>query len=52
MSTRANNLTERLYKDICKHCKFNLQYVTTKDGTLTFNCMECDKSYKKSLIKI
>lgn len=30
---------------------FNLEYVTTKDGTLTFNCMECDKSYKKKLNK-
>ena len=43
LSTLADNLTERLHKDKCKDCKSSLEYVTAKDITIIFQCVECDK---------
>ena len=43
LSTVVDNLTEGLRKGKRKNCKSSLEYVITKDSTLTFTCMECDK---------
>lgn len=43
LSTAADNLTEGLRKDKSKNCKSSFEYVITKDRTLTFKCIECDK---------
>ena len=43
LSTAADNPTEGLRKDKSKNCKSSFEYVITKDRTLTFKCMECDK---------
>ena len=43
LSTVVDNLTEGLRKGKLKDYKSSLEYVITKDSTLTFTCMECDK---------
>ena len=47
ISTLAGRLTEGLYKDKCQDCMSSPEYVMAKESTLTFKCMECNKSYDK-----
>ena len=46
VSSLADNLSERLYKDKCKNCKSNLEYMTAKDKALTFKCVDCNRNYE------
>ena len=50
LSTLADNPTERLHKDKYKDCESRFEYVTAKDITLAFQCVESDKAYDKKFI--
>ena len=43
LSCLANNLVEGLHKD----CKSRLEYMTAKDGFVTFKFVDCSKTYEK-----
>ena len=42
-----DNLAERSHKDKCKNCKSNHEYMTLRNGSLVFKCVECNTYYKK-----
>ena len=42
----TDSLTKILCKNKCQKCESGLDYVTAKDRTLTFKCVDC-KSYEK-----
>ena len=44
LSNVVDNIPEELHKRKCKDCK---EYVNVKDGSLVFNCSDCNKNYKK-----
>ena len=48
----ADNVSERLHN--CKYtdCKSCLEYISTKNEILIFNCLKCSKSHESILIKI
>ena len=53
LSNVFDNLSEGFDKDKCKNCWPDLEHVTAKDNTLTFECIRYSKSSeKKSLTKI
>lgn len=49
-SLTNNNLAECLLKDKYNDCKSSLEYISAKDGLLTFRCVDCKKTYEKSLM--
>ena len=52
LSSLVDNLSEKLYIDKCKDCKFELDHMSFEDDQLIFRCFECKKTYKKTFIKI
>ena len=47
LSSPANNLAEGLHNDKCTDYKFYLEYISTKDELLIFNCPKCSKNHLK-----
>ena len=43
LSSLADNFSEGLYKDNCKDSKSDLDHVTAKENTQTFNREDCQK---------
>ena len=43
----VDNLSEKLYIDKCKDCKFELDHMSFEDDQLIFRCFECKKNYEK-----
>lgn len=46
-SLTNNNLAECLLKDKYNDCKSSLEYISAKDGLLTFRCVDCKKTYEE-----
>lgn len=51
LSTLADNHAEGLHKDKYKDYKSDLEYMTAKENTVTFKCVECKKIYEKEFDK-
>ena len=51
LSKLVNNLTEGIHNDKCNKCESNLCFVNAMNETLTFECVDCKKEYKKDLNK-
>ena len=51
LSNLVSNLSEGLHNDRCIDCKSCLDYMTTKDEQLIFNCFRCKKNYEKNFNK-
>ena len=51
LSNLVNNLSEGVHNDKCTDCKSYLDYMSTKDKKLIFQCFECKKNYKKDFNK-
>ena len=49
LSSLTDNLAKELQQGKCKDCKSSLEYVTAKEITLTFKCVDCNKNYEKDL---
>ena len=47
LSSLVDNLAEGLHKGKGKDCKSNLEYMTAKDGLLTFKYVDCNNFCKK-----
>ena len=41
LSNLVNNLSEGVHNDKCADCESCLDYMTTRDEQLIFNCFEC-----------
>ena len=52
LSIIADNLAEGPQRSKCKDCKSDLEYLILKLNTAIFECADCNKMYKKSLIKV
>ena len=46
LSSLADNLSEGLHNNKCTDCKSCLEYISTKDELLIFNCLKCSKNHK------
>ena len=51
LSKLVDNLTENIHNDKCIKCKSNLCFVNAMNETLTLECVDCKKEYKKDLNK-
>ena len=67
LSIFFNNLAEQIHKIRCKYghndkkfetceirykdCNFSLEYTKFKNDLIEYNCLCCNKNFKKSLIK-
>ena len=51
LSKFVDNLTENIHNDKCNKCESNLCFVNAMNETLTFECVDCKKEYKKDLNK-
>lgn len=40
-SILIDNITRGFFKDKCKTCNFDLEYMTVNYGSLVFKCVEC-----------
>ena len=49
LSKLVDNLTEGIHNDKCNKCKSNLCFVNAMNETLTFECVDCKKEYKKDI---
>ena len=49
LSKLVDNLTENIHNDNCIKCMSNLYFVNVINETLTFECEDCKKEYKKDL---
>ena len=47
LSKLVDNLTENIHNDKCLKCMSNLCFVNVMNETLTFECVDCKKEYKK-----
>ena len=47
----VDNLTENIHNDKCIKCMSNLCFANAMNETLTFECVDCKKEYKKDLKK-
>ena len=52
LSSLVDNLAEGFHNDKCTDCKSCLEYISTKDELLVFNCLKCNKNHKNNCIKI
>ena len=50
LSKLVDNLTEGIHNDKCNKCESNLCFVNAMNETLTFECVDCKKVYKKILL--
>ena len=51
LSSLADYLSDGLHSCKCTDCKSYLDYISTKDRLLIFNCLKCSKNYKKCFNK-
>ena len=49
LSKLVDNLTEAIHNDKCNKCESNLCFVNAISETLTFECVDCKKEYKKDI---
>ena len=49
LSKFVDNLTDNIHNDKCVKCKSNLSFVNAMNETLTFECVDCKKEYKKDI---
>ena len=49
LSKLVDNLTDNIHNDKCVKCKSNLCFVNAMNETLTFECVDCGKEYKKDI---
>ena len=49
LSKLVDNLTYNIHNDKCVKCKSNLYFVNAMNETLTFECVDCGKEYKKDI---
>ena len=49
LSKLVDNLTENIHNDKCVKCKSNLCFLNAMNETLTFECVDCEKEYKKDI---
>ena len=49
LSKLVDNLTEGIHNDKCNKCESNPCFVNTMNETLTFECVDCKKEYKKDI---
>ena len=49
LSKLVDNLTEGVHNDKCDKCKSSLCFVNAMNETLTFECVDCKKEYKKDI---
>ena len=49
LSKLVDNLTENIHNDKCIKCTSNLCFVNVVNETLTFECVDCKKEYKKDI---
>ena len=49
LSKLVDNLTEGIHNDKCNKCESNLCFVNAMNETLTFECVDCEKEYKKDI---
>ena len=49
LSKLVDNLTENIHNDKCIKCMSNLCFVNAMNETLTFECVDCKKEYKKDI---
>ena len=49
LSKLVDNLTDSIPNDKCVKCKSNLCFVNAMNETLTFECVDCKKEYKKDI---
>ena len=49
LSKLVDNLTENIHNDKCNKCESNLCFVNAMNETLTFECVDCKKDYKKDI---
>ena len=49
LSKLVDNLTENIHNDKCLKCMSNLCFVNVMNETLTFECVDCKKEYKKDI---
>ena len=47
LSKLVDNMTESIHNDKCDNCESNLYFVNATNETLTFECIDCKKEYKK-----
>ena len=45
----VNNLTDNIHNDKCVKCKSNLCFVNAMNEALKFECVDCEKEYKKDI---
>ena len=50
LSNLVDNLTEGIHNDKCNKCESNLCFLNAMNETLTFECVDCKKVYKKILL--
>ena len=51
LSSFVDNLSEGFLNDKCTDCNSCLEYISTEDELLMFDCLKCSKSYKNYLNK-
>ena len=51
LSRLADNLAEELHDNQCTDYESFLEYISTKDELLIFNCLKCSKHHKKHFNK-
>ena len=49
LSKLVDNLTGAIHNDKCDNCEYNLRFVNATNETLTFECVDCKKEYKKEV---
>ena len=49
LSKLVDNLTDNIHNDKCNKCESNLCFVNAMNETLTFECVDCKKDYKKDI---
>ena len=47
LSSLADNLAEELHDNKCTDYESFLEYISTKDELLIFNCLKCSKHHKE-----
>ena len=51
LSSLADNLAEELHDNKCTDYESFLEYISTKDELLIFNCLKCSKHHKEHFNK-
>ena len=47
LSSLVDDLSEGVHNDKCTDCKSHLEYISTEDELLIYNCLKCNKSHKR-----